>query len=613
MRRGTQGEHPENSVAPRGVAGVALVVGERSPYAGAMHILGVSCFYHDAAACLLSDGRIVAAVSEEAFTRKKHDSRLPVEAIRYALAEGGLAIGDLAAVVYYDKPIRKFERALRTGLDAFPRGFAAFARKMPHMLDVELRLPRVLAAELGYRGPVLYGEHHLSHAASAFYASGWEEASVLTVDGVGEWATSSWGVGRGNTLSLTGETRFPHSLGLLYSAITLYLGFKVNSAEYKVMGLAPYGEPAYVDRIRKLIAVAPDGTFRLDMRYFAFDRGERMFEQAFEHLMGQPARPIEEGEVTQFHKDVARSLQVVVDDVMVRLATTVVRETGVPRLCLAGGVALNCVANGEILRRAPVEDIFIQPAAGDAGGAMGAALHAWNGLLGKPRLPRLASVYLGPGYEDAAIQEAFDAGGAVYRRLDRAELVAETVDHLTQGKVVGWFQGRLEWGPRALGHRSILGDPRHPEMRDIINRKIKMREGFRPFAPVVLEEACADWFQLDRPSPYMLLVAPVRPDRPALPAITHVDGSARIQTIRRDQDALYYDLIAAFGERTGVPVLINTSMNVRGEPTVCSPADAWRCFMRTEMDVLVAGPFLLLKEDQPVVALKSAAEEFGLD
>jgi carbamoyltransferase len=578
-----------------------------------MNILGVSCFYHDAAACLVSDGRIVGAASEEAFTRKKHDSRLPVDAIRYVLREGGLQVGDLSAVIYYDKPIRKLDRALRTWIDTFPAGFGHFIRKMPHVAGVQLRLPSELEKGVGYKGPVLYSEHHLSHAASAFYCSGWEEAAVLTVDGVGEWATSSWGHGRGGALTLTGETRFPHSLGLLYSAVTLYLGFKVNSAEYKVMGLAPYGEPAYVDRIRQLIQVAPDGTFRLDMRYFAFDRGERMFNEGFERLMGQPARPLEAGELTQFHKDVAKSLQVVVDDTMVKLATTVVKETGLKKLCLAGGVALNCVANGEILRRAPVEDLFVQPSAGDAGGAMGAALLAWNGLLQKPRLPRLPSVYLGPGYTDDEVRATLDAEGAVYRHFERADLLAETVGLLTAGKVVGWFQGRMEWGPRALGHRSILGDPRHPDMRDIINRKIKMREGFRPFAPAVLEDRVSEWFELDRPSPYMLLVAPVRRDKPSLPSITHVDGSARIQTINREQDPLYHDLIAAFGEATGVPVLINTSMNVRGEPMVCSPLDAWRCFMRTEMDVLVAGPYVLRKEDQPRVELKSAAEEFGLD
>ena len=442
-------------------------------------------------------------------------------------------------------------------------------------------------------------------------------STPLTVDGVGEWATSSWGAGRQNSLVLEGETRFPHSLGLLYSAFTYYLGFKINSAEYKVMGLAPYGQPNYVDAIRKMVHVKDDGSFRLDMQYFDFDAGENMFTRAFEQVMGQPARPLErpnqEVELTQFHKDVARSLQEVVDDTMVRLATHVVRTTGLPRLCLAGGVALNCVANGEILRRAPVDDVFVQPSAGDAGGAMGAALWAWNGLLKKPRLPRLPSVYLGPAYDDDAVQAVLDEAGARYVRLDREALLARTVELLAESKVVGWFHGRFEWGPRALGHRSILGDPRDPEMRDIINRKIKMREGFRPFAPVVLEERVSDWFQLDRPSPYMLLVAPVNPERPPLPATTHVDGSARIQTISREQDALYYDLVAQFGARTGVPVLINTSMNVRGEPMVCSPLDGWRCFMRTGMDALVIGSFVLLKEEQPAVVLKSAADEFGLD
>ncbi len=582
-----------------------------------MRILGLSCFYHDAAACLIEDGRIVAAATEESFSRKKHDSGFPREAIRYVLAEAGLGLAEgvrtIDAVVFYDKPFKKFDRSIRSYVDRFPVGLGAFVRKLPNVINKELRIANVLKEEVDYTGTVLYSEHHLSHAASAFFCSGWEEASVLTVDGVGEWATSSWGAGRGNSLVLTGETRFPHSLGLLYSAFTYYLGFKVNSAEYKVMGLAPYGQPVHVDKIRKMIDVRDDGSFRLDMRYFDFDAGERMYTPEFEVLMGEKARGLEEGELTQFQKDVARSLQAVVDDTMVKLATHVVKTTGLPRLCLAGGVALNCVANGEILRHAPVEDIFVQPSAGDAGGAMGAALWAWNGLLKRPRLPRLPSVYLGPGYDDAAVQAVLDAAGARYVRLDRPALLTRTVELLTQSKVVGWFHGRMEWGPRALGHRSILGDPRDVNMRDIINRKIKMREGFRPFAPAVLEEKVSDWFQLDRPSPYMLLVAPVAPRKPALPAITHVDGSARIQTISRDQDALYYDLIAQFGEATGVPVLINTSMNVRGEPMVCSPEDGWRCFMRTEMDVLVIGSFVLLKEDQPKIELKSAKEEFGLD
>lgn len=587
-----------------------------------MRILGLSCFYHDAAACLLEDGRIVAAVTEEAFSRKKHDSGFPKEAIRSVLSESGLDLDrdgmrGVDAVVFYDKPFRKFDRSIRSHVDRFPAGLGAFVRRLPGVINHELRLGKLLKDEVDYGGPLLFSEHHLSHAASAFFCSGWDEAGVLTVDGVGEWATSSWGAGRQNSLVLQGETRFPHSLGLLYSAFTYYLGFKINSAEYKVMGLAPYGQPAYVDAIRKMIHVKDDGSFRLDMQFFDFDAGERMFTPAFEQVMGQPARALErlneEVELTQFHKDVARSLQEVIDDTMVRLATHVVRTTGLPRLCLAGGVALNCVANGEILRRAPVEDIYVQPAAGDAGGAMGAALWAWNGLLKKPRLPRLASVYLGPAYDDDAVQAVLDEAGACYVRLDREALLARTVDLLAESKVVGWFHGRFEWGPRALGHRSILGDPRDPDMRDTINRKIKMREGFRPFAPVVLEECVSDWFLLDRPSPYMLLVAPVNPDRPALPATTHVDGSARIQTISRDQDALYYDLVAQFGARTGVPVLINTSMNVRGEPMVCSPLDGWRCFMRTGMDALVIGSFVLLKADQPAVVLKSAADEFGLD
>ncbi len=529
------------------------------------------------------------------------------------LQQQGLSIKEIDAIIYYDKPFKKLDRALRCAIESFPEGFNFFVNKMPHVFSTEIRLPKVLQKEIGYTGPVLYSEHHLSHAASAFYASGWEEAAILTVDGVGEWTSSSFGAGRGLDISLMGETRFPHSLGLLYSAFTYYLGFKVNSAEYKVMGLAPYGEPRHVGKIREMIHVAEDGSFRLDMRFFSFDKGEQMFNARFEQHMGHPRFPLDGEGLSDFQKDVARSLQAVVDEVMVKLATTVVKRTGLKKLCLAGGVAFNCVANGAILRNAPVDDLFIQPAAGDAGGAMGAALLAWNGLLRKPRLPRLESVYLGPEYSETEIQAVLDGYGARWRRLEREELLAEAVRLIAAGKVVGWFQGRLEWGPRALGHRSILGDPRHPEMRDIINRKIKMREGFRPFAPVVLEDQVGEWFDLDRPSPYMLLVAPVRAGRLPLPSVTHVDGSARIQTINRGQDALYHDLVAAFGRQTGVPVLINTSMNVRGEPMVCSPEDGYRCFMRTEMDALVIGPFVLLKEEQPALALPSAREEFGVD
>jgi carbamoyltransferase len=578
-----------------------------------MYILGLSCFYHDAAACLLRDGVPIAAASEQAFTRVKHDPDFPIRAIRWALSEAGIGPEDIDLVAFYDKPLVKFERMLRSHLATFPKSFPQFVKGMPGWFATKLRLDKLLTRELGYSGAIVYGQHHRSHAASAFYASGWDEATLLTVDGVGEWSTATWGVGRDRRLEILGEIRFPHSLGLLYSSFTYYLGFKVNSAEYKVMGLAPYGRPLYTDRIGELFHLKEDGTFRLDMRCFDFDHGMRMYNKRFEEVMGAPTRPYESGPLTQFHKDVARSLQEVVNETMTRLATRAVEASGVPRLCLAGGVALNCVANGHILRNAPIEDIFIQPAAGDAGGAMGAALWAWHELLDNPRKWKLEDVYLGPGYDEAQIEHTLNGFGAVYQRMDRQPLLDRTAALIDQCMVVGWYQGRLEWGPRALGHRSILGDARHPEMRDIINRKIKFREGFRPFAPSVLEDQAARYFELDRPSPYMLLVSPVRADAEPLPAITHVDGSARIQTIRRDQEPLYYDLIDTFRQRTGCGVVINTSMNVRGEPIVNTPEDAYMCFMRTEMDTLVMGPFVLMKEEQPGLDLLSAEDAFGLD
>ncbi|MFH1467718.1 MAG: carbamoyltransferase [Pseudomonadota bacterium] len=577
-----------------------------------MNILGISCFYHDSAACLLQSGVPVAAASEERFTRRKHDSGFPVHAARFVLEQAGLDISQVEAVAFYDKPMRKFERLLVSQVHHFPRGSHQFLYGTANWLTTKLRLPAVLEKHLGYQGPIFYADHHLSHAASAFYCSGWEHAAVLTVDGVGEWSTATWGAGHGLDLQLEAEIRFPHSLGLLYSAFTWYLGFKVNSAEYKVMGLAPYGEPRYVDKIRELIQVAEDGSFRLDMRYFTYDWAMRMFNPSFEALLGQPRRELESGPLTQFHKDVARSLQEVVDDVMVRLATSVVQRTGERRLCLAGGVALNCVANGHILRRAPVDDLFIQPAAGDAGGAMGAAYWVWHALLRQPRQPRLPSVYLGPGFDEDAIRQVLDHYGAVYRRCERQELLDGVAERIDQARVVGWFQGRMEWGPRALGHRTILADARHPEMRDTLNWKIKKREGFRPFAPSVLEDKVSEVFELDRPSPYMLLVAQVREGQ-QLPAITHVDGSARIQTINQDEDALYYDLVSAFHRLTGCPVVVNTSMNVRGEPIVCTPEDAYLCFMRTDMDDLAMGPYLLAKEEQPELAQPDAKSLFGLD
>ena len=555
----------------------------------------------------------MAAASEQAFSRKKHDERFPVNAIRWALAEAEIEMSDVAIVAFYDKPLVKFERILKSHLAHFPKSFKQFAAGIPSWFSTKLRLDKLLKREFGYTGAIAYSHHHLSHAASAFFASGWEESTVLTVDGVGEWSTATWGVGRDREVTLEGEIRFPHSLGLLYSAFTAYLGFKVNSAEYKVMGLAPYGEPKYVENIKEMFHLKEDGTFRLDMKCFDFDHGLRMFNSRFEDVMGQPARPMEAPSLDQFHKDVARSVQEVVNESMVKLATTAVEQTGVPRLCMAGGVALNCVANGHILREAPIDDLFVQPAAGDAGGAMGAALWAWHTLLDKPREWKMETAYLGPGYSDDHTQTTLDGMGAVYHRMDRQPLLERTAELIDQSMVVGWYQGRLEWGPRALGHRSILGDARHPEMRDIINRKIKFREGFRPFAPSVLEECVGQYFEIDRPSPYMLLVAPVRDSGTPLPAITHVDNSARIQTINRTQDALYYDLIDTFRKRTGCGVVINTSMNVRGEPIVNTPTDAYHCFMRTHMDALIIGPFLMLKAEQPEIELASAADAFGLD
>ena len=575
-----------------------------------MIVLGISAYYHDSAACLLRDGRIVAAAQEERFTRRKHDPSFPRNAVRACLALGGIGVGDLDCVAFYDKPFRKFERILETHLAYAPRGLPAFLQAIPPWIGQKLWVRDLVADALGYRGPVVFAEHHESHAASAFFPSPFREAAFLTMDGVGEWATSSWGVGKGGRVEIAAEMRFPHSLGLLYSAFTYQAGFKVNSGEYKLMGLAPYGEPRYVRAILDhLVDLKPDGSFRMDMAYFDYCAGLRMTGPRFDALFGgAPRTP--EGPITQREMDLARSVQEVTEEIVLRTAAHVRKETGQRDLCLAGGVALNCVANGKLLRTGIFDRLWIQPAAGDAGGAMGAAMVAHHHHLGEAAPEKggrdaLSGSYLGPGYTDDAIGP-FLVARSIPHRLESPERLPEAVAaFLAEGRVVGWFQGRMEFGPRALGNRSILGDPRPADMQRRMNVKIKFRESFRPFAPAVLAERAAEWFDLPVESPYMLLVADVTPEhrraatRSDIPAVTHVDHSARVQTVRREDNPLFHALLEGFHARTGCPVLVNTSFNVRGEPVVESPADAYACFMRTGIDVLVLGNFVLLKEGQP--------------
>jgi carbamoyltransferase len=589
-------------------------------------ILGISAFYHDAAACLVRDGDIVAAAQEERFTRKKHDAGFPSHAVAYCLREARVDIAGVDYVAFYDKPLLKFERLVEQYLGVAPRGLQSFLMAMPVWLKDKLFTRRLILKELdGFQGEVLFAEHHESHAASAFYPSPFVEAAVLTMDGVGEWATSSYGVGRGKDLELLAELHYPHSLGMLYSAFTYYTGFKVNSGEYKVMGLAPYGEPKYAPLILdRLVELKDDGSFKLDMRYFDYLAGLTMTSPAFDELFGGPPRK-PESPLTQREMDLAASVQVVTEEVMLRMARHVHRETGMENLCLAGGVALNCVGNGRLLREGPFRRLWIQPAAGDAGGAVGVALAVHHKVLGNDR--RLYSEgdgmhggYLGPADSDEEIAAFLDAVGAVYERCaSEADLIDRTARLLAAEKVVGWHQGRMEFGPRALGARSILGDPRSPRMQSVMNLKIKYRESFRPFAPSVLRERVHDWFELDVDSPYMLLVANVRPEhriamtadqerlfgieklhvpRSSIPAVTHVDYSARIQTVHRETNPRYHALLTRFEALTGCPVVVNTSFNVRGEPIVCTPRDSWLCFMRTEMDALAIGSFVCLKERQ---------------
>jgi len=605
-----------------------------------MHILGISAFYHDSAACLLKDGEIIAAVQEERFTRQKHDSNFPINAVNYCLKEGKIAVNDLDYVVFYDKPFIKFERLLLTYLANAPFGFRSFVQAMPLWLKEKFWMGDTIKKELDYKGKILFTEHHESHAASCFYPSPFSEAAFLTIDGVGEWTTTSYGIGSGNQIKILSEIKFPHSLGLFYSAFTYFTGFKVNSGEYKMMGLAPYGEPKYVDLILdKIIHVKEDGSFRLNLQYFDYVVGLKMTNKRFEKLFDIPPRK-PESPVTQKYMDIARSAQDVTEQIILKMVKHVYNQTGKNNLCLAGGVALNCVANGRVLREAPFKDIWVQPAAGDAGGAIGAALQIWYGYLGNTRDMNLASQlqkasYLGPSYSNEEIEQFIKSKGAPYTEIPAGNIPDTIADLIIAHNVIGWFQGRCEFGPRALGSRSIIGDPRSSSMQSIMNLKIKFRESFRPFAPSVLREKVADFFEMDYDSPYMLLVAPLKRDkrrqmtaeeenlfgidklnvkRSDVPAVTHVDYSARIQTVARGDNPLYYDMINAFYGKTGCPLVINTSFNVRGEPIVCSPEDAYRCFMRTKMDYLLMGNYLLDKKEQPVFTERGDWEkEFTLD
>ena len=589
------------------------------------YILGISAFYHDSAACLLRDGEILAAAQEERFTRKKGDASFPKHAIEFCLSRAGITANDLSYVGFYDKPLLKFERILETYIGVAPRGFLSFVRAAPLWVKEKLHMEKQIRRSLGYEGEILYAEHHESHAASAFFPSPFQEAAILTMDGVGEWATSSMGVGRGNEMELTRELRWPDSLGLLYSAFTYFTGFKVNSGEYKVMGLAPYGRPKYKQLIYdELLDLEEDGSFRLNQKYFNYLSGLTMTSEAFADLFeGPPRTP--ESELTQREMDLARSVQEVVEEVMLRSASTLHEETGLDNLCLAGGVALNCVGNGRLLREGPFRSIWIQPAAGDAGGSLGVAQLIWHRHLGKDRTVRsgvdsMRGAYLGPDFSNDEILDYLRSQDAVYRKLEREELIKTVAGFLANEKVVGWFNGRMEFGPRALGSRSILGDARSTAMQRQMNLKIKFRESFRPFAPSVLRERVSDFFEMECESPYMLLVAPVKEERRItmstaeqdlwgieqlnvprsdVPAITHVDYSARVQTVSHETNPDYYDLIKAFEEATGYGVIVNTSFNVRGEPIVCTPRDAHTCFLRTEMDYLVLGSYLLSKDDQP--------------
>jgi carbamoyltransferase len=612
-----------------------------------VRILGISAFYHDSAAALLADGRIVAAAQEERFTRKKQDARFPAHAIAYCLEEEGCRLDDIDYVVFYEKPFLKFERLLETYVGFAPRGYQSFAMAIPLWLreklfqkDIIRRELQAFAPDFDWQNKLLFTEHHMSHAASAFYASPFQEAAVLTLDGVGEWCTTSSAVGRGNNLSIVSELHFPHSLGLLYSAFTYYTGFKVNSGEYKLMGLAPYGQPKYVDLIfDNLIDLKDDGTFRLDLDYFNYCTGLTMTSPKFAELFGAKVRDSKTELLTSFHMDVAASIQKVAEEVMLRLARSLKREHGLDNLCLAGGVALNCVANGKILRDGAFSNIWVQPAAGDAGGAVGAALAAWHQFLGKERNADdkhdlMQGALLGPAFAQGDIERRLQGAGAHFSVVSDDDVIEKTATSLAGGEAVGWMQGRMEFGPRALGARSVLGDPRSPTMQKTLNLRVKYRESFRPFAPAVLREDVSDWFELDTDSPYMLLVADVKKERRRrmtneeeqlfgidklnvarsdIPAVTHVDYSARVQTVHADTNPRFHALISRFKDKTGCGVLVNTSFNVRSEPIVCTPEDAFRCFMGNEIELLMVGNCMLHKAEQNPALKIDYKDEFEPD
>ena len=611
-----------------------------------MYLLGISAFYHDSAACLLKDGRIIAAAQEERFTRKKHDSAFPSEAIKYCLSEANIDPQDLTNVIFYEKPFVKFERLLETYFAFAPRGLRSFCKAIPVWVKDKIfqksvlvkSLTEVLGADVDWNGKLLFSEHHLSHAASAFYPSPFPNAAILTLDGVGEWTTASIAVGSNSSLEIIKEIHFPHSIGLLYSAFTYYLGFKVNSGEYKVMGLAPYGKPIYAKLIRDhLIDVADDGSFHLDMRYFEFATGLTMTSKKFNDLFGaSPRKP--ESQLTQRDMDIAASIQSVTEEVVVRLGKNIREITGEKYLCLAGGVALNCVANGVLRREKIFDDIWVQPAAGDSGGALGSALVAWHLYCGFDRSitadsDGMSGSYLGPEYSNEQIEQQFLACGAKFKKFDDRELIERTVEALVNEKAIGWMQGRMEFGPRALGSRSIIADPRSPRMQKQLNLKVKFRESFRPFAPSVLAEDVGDWFEEGDASPYMLFVSNVKQDkrletdaetdlfgidrlnvtRSLVPAITHVDYSARLQTIHKETNPVFHALVSRFKEKTGCPMVVNTSFNVRGEPIVCNPTDAFRCFMGTDLEVLVVGNYFLRKDEQDSDLFEKYQEKYDLD